>query len=221
MFQRIPTGVYTVVVALAGVMAVCIPGLALYIDKYEGSSERYVTNSCLFDYKYPSESLQDIVTHVDQLSVINAISERTIEVDSGSEVTGSRVVHIALIEVENTLWRREGGPEAPAQFEIVIPGEPSAERRLVSGDTFAEVGNRYLAPLVRAESSGHASNDGYAWFPLTGCVLFQLDGDRIAQPEFGSYRQPAELADRLVGMSVEEFAGYVMAAATAEQQTGE
>lgn len=199
------------VLAMASVLAVSVPGTLFYIDEYVADPDDFIHNGCWHHYRLPSNTLQDIATYADQLSVINVVSDRRVPVDTppGGNPDAEYSRRVARVEIERTLWRREGAPQAPETFELAAWGPPPDGRVWITGDTRLEVGSKYLAPLTLFHIEHKTLNDGKAWSPIARCVTFKLDGDVIAEPPFLTYTQPQPIAGQLVGMHVEEFATHI------------
>ncbi len=213
MLRRMPTAVYLSLVIAIGLIAVNLPALVFFVDKYEGTGKDFIDNGCLGDYIHPSSTLEDIATYADQLSVIRVASERFIERPASTDDSdGFRTTRVITISIEETLWNREGAPRVETEFEAVAFKKPVGDRKYITGDTLLEVGVRYLAPLTHFVNTNHdflSGEKGRRWGPLTSCVVLPLDGQVIAMPEFVTYSQPVELAGRMVGMNVHDYAAIL------------
>jgi hypothetical protein len=156
------------------------------------------------DYAYPQETLRDWVSFFDQLSVVRAVDERRagpLKDPDGAGYVGRHVT----VEVERTLWRRDGAAQAPRRFEFVDIGwwqERDGSLRVSKpcGETRMAVGRRYLAIVGRHRGR---------WFPgLTGRL--RLRGPRVVGGVDEGH--PAEAHAALTGMRVRAAADLVAAA---------
>jgi hypothetical protein len=129
--------------------------------------------------RWPSETLTDWAGFADQVSIARIVSEEQLARDphireSGSGYVGRRV----LMEIQSTIWRRRGAPQAGNAVSVLVDGWWAHEDELTPyaelGSKRLEVGDRVLAPLL------HAS-DG--WSVLSSDSVFPFASSTIAPTE--------------------------------------
>ena len=109
------------------------------------------------------------------------------------------------LRVEQTLWRRAGAPSVTWEIPAVTSGWvlQNGERRpfAIGGGPRLEVGERYVAPLVRA------ARDGAAWTPLSAESTLPLGAAGITTD--GMLGAPSPLAKGLEGTSPNDLAAIL------------
>jgi hypothetical protein len=129
--------------------------------------------------RWPSETLTDWAGFADQVSIARVSAEEQLPQppatrESGSGYVGRRVV----MDIESTVWRRPGAPQAASSVSVLVDGWWAHENELSpyaeTGSKRIEVGDRVLVPLVRA-------SDG--WSVLSSGSVFPVASSKIAPEE--------------------------------------
>lgn len=187
--------------AVAGVLAGAVTVAAGVMPGGDGSSAANSLTVGSGKGKFPTETVRDWVTYGDQLAVIKIQSERErlFQHDNPDEGMIGRAV---TVEVEKTLWSREGAPPAPkSSFEIGVPGwtlhDGKRTEFAIKGSPRVEVGSTYVAVLVRLASD--------QWVPLGGEAIFPYRDDVLGRGEQkgGISRMPAR--QQVEGKSANEL----------------
>jgi len=105
------------------------------------------------DYAWTMDTLRDVVSFSDQLSVIRVVRQAIPPAPKGPEGWAGLIGRTVTVEVERTLWRRPGAPSAPARFRFSDWGwwgdlDHKRPTR-IPGATRLRVGHRYLAAIAR------------------------------------------------------------------------
>ncbi|HKH17072.1 MAG TPA: hypothetical protein VKA57_06065 [Solirubrobacteraceae bacterium] len=153
--------------------------------------------------RFLDETFADWVSFADQLSIVSVVAEEaeppSADVLEHGEGYISRTV---TLQVEKTLWRRDGAPSAQGGIRVVTDGwvleGGELHRFAIWGGPRLEVGGRYLAPLVRAP------RDGAEWTPLSAASTLPLEGDTITTA--GIVGHPSAIADAMRGKASERLA---------------
>jgi hypothetical protein len=105
------------------------------------------------DYAWTMDTLRDVVSFSDQLSVIRVVREAIPPAPKGPEGWAGLIGRTVTVEVERTLWRRPGAASAPARFRFSDSGwwgDLGHKRPTrIPGVTRLRVGHRYLAAIAR------------------------------------------------------------------------
>jgi hypothetical protein len=155
------------------------------------------------DYGIPGETVADWARHGDQLSVVSVTRESKPAEWPEYRNSGGLVGRYVTVEVERTLWRRDGAPRAARRLRMNVWGwmydddqDPdSARYELVAeGTTRMEPGERYLAVLKRwrgewghlrdsavmtLSPDGHVTSEVYEGRPSAGALA--LRGHTLAE----------------------------------------
>ena len=152
----------------------------------------------------PVESLSDVVSYADQVSVVEVVSERDLSPPGGQNPEEDYVPREVTVVVGETLWRRPGAPASDDRFSMVAFGsvERPNERAPVGvvGGARLEVGESCLMALAQRK-------EGWGAYPMS---TLELDGDRTVD-EVGGQAPPPTVAP-LAGKSLDEVADIVQAA---------
>jgi hypothetical protein len=168
------------------------------------------------DYAVPTWSFGDWVSYADQVSVVTVVAERQLPLGP-EEIANDEgyVGRTVTLELERTIWRRPGAPEARTRLTVLTWGWILNEGRMgamVPGGARLEVGHRYVLPLARFTAEGKSRwsvfADGDGNFPLDGAVIVDGQIGRESPPGDDSY--PG--TERLGGMTVDELAARLAAA---------
>jgi hypothetical protein len=150
------------------------------------------------DRAWTTDTLRDLVSFSDQLSIVRGVGESIPPEPDGPEGWAGFITRRVEVEVGRTFWRRPGAPRAPRSFRFIDWGwwgdlDDKRPAR-VCGGTRLEVGRRYLAPLVRWHGD---------WFPADTARLLLFDdlvvgGVDDGEPSFAHQ----ELAGRTIRQAV-------------------
>lgn len=148
------------------------------------------------DVMFPTTTLSDWVHYVDHFSVVTVTDEHSmVPIWSPSPETprDGFVGRKVDVRIDDTVWRREGAPEAPSSFAFVndarhLDGTPYT----VGEGPRLEVGHTYLMGLILTQI------DGWVDYPRT-TLLF--GSDRRLQPNPCSRR---ETLRQIAGLTPEE-----------------
>ena len=147
--------------------------------------------------RFPSASLTHWVSYSDQVSVVSVVDEEPL-----ARARDGYLGRLVTLRIEQTIWRREGAPEAADDIRVLTWGwsVEQGERRPIApwGGARLEVGSRYVSPLVRAPASG------VEWTPLADDSVLPLDGNVVTTR--GILGRSTLLVRRLAGKSVDELA---------------
>lgn len=174
----------------------CILPVVAFAASGGGSSPRLVVGEG--SDRFLDETLTDWVSYADQLSVFTVLAEDEeeppAEVLAGGEGYISRTV---TLRIEKTLWKRAAAPSADGTVRVITDGWvlENGERHpfAIWGGPRLEVGNTYLAPLVRAP------RDGAEWTPLSAASTLPLQGNAVTGE--GIVGIPSLIAKALNGKS--------------------
>jgi hypothetical protein len=151
-----------------------------------------------FDPAWPQDTLTDWVSYSDQLSIVTVTSEAAL--GEPTEMNGGFVGRNVVLDIERTLWRRDGAPSVDGTLTILTSGWIKDRPISLSGGTRLEVGGRYILPLTRAGGEWTVNTVGLAAFPLDGTTIV-----------CGTVH-PSEMVDEdIAGMSVDELAALYAA----------
>ncbi len=112
------------------------------------------------DPAYPQDTLTDLVSYADEVSVAVVTGERPLPTGPEEE-TGGYYGRAVTVRIEDTVWRGPSGLTAPRTFEFVTWGWSGSYDDAIAGCGGArlEVGKRYLLPLARADGRWWAFGD--------------------------------------------------------------
>jgi hypothetical protein len=168
------------------------------------SRVRMIPNASI-DPAYPIDSLRDLVSYADQVSVVTVLGERRLAGGSEEE-SGGLEGRAVTVRVEQTIWRGPAGTAAPKSFEFTTWGWSDGRPLGEEGGARLETGRRYLVGLAHGREEGRT-----AWWSFSGGAQLRLDGDTLdADDVLG---EPSSIFGALAGLTVEE-AGAVLARAT-------
>ena len=195
--MRHPLVFLLVAVVAAGVSAACSLGDGgVEAVGGDGGSQRL-----------PSESLRDWVSYADELAVFEVATEEALPVPGDETVHGGYQGRAVTLRIEDVLWRRRGAPSAGDEVRVVTWGwnVDGDERRPVAeaGTPRLDVGERFVAPLVRVETDGVPE-----WTPIGGNSIFPLDDGRITTDGIVG-GEPSPLLAAAVGLTAAELAERV------------
>jgi hypothetical protein len=159
------------------------------------------------DAKFPSETLNDWVSHGDQLSVIRIVSETPPKLPREWKNSGGLLGRKVTVQIERTVWHRHGAPRRAGTFRMqawgwMMENDQHADSPIhpifVHDAPRLKVGGRYLAVLMRLRKR---------WTPLNDTAVMTLDGDTVTSKVDAG--QPTAPAASLRGKTVAE-AGAVL-----------
>lgn len=149
--------------------------------------------------RFPADTLEDWKSYADHVVVYSVVAENEVPPDPQEQERGEGMVGRTVnLRVEEILWSAQRGPDLPNEVSMRVAGwalEDGVRRRFrLHGSPRVELGQRFLAPLVRVEEPF------VEWWPLsTSAVVPVVDG-RI---------QTDDTLDNPVG---KEFAGHAISA---------
>ncbi|MHB1242984.1 MAG: hypothetical protein ACYC1P_06245 [Gaiellaceae bacterium] len=161
--------------ALATVAAAASFTVALNHGGNEVADERTIVVASS-SYRWPSATLRDWADFADQVAVLEVVSEEALPpsvavLENDEGMIGRRVT----ARVESTVWRNPGSPSVSGTVQFTTWGWAVHEgQRIPMVDTDSirvEVGDRLLAPLLRAPEG--------VWAALSPAAVLQLDGDIV------------------------------------------
>jgi hypothetical protein len=174
---------------------------ALVVARTTGSAEALPPcgePSASFDPAWPQNTLTDWVSYSDQLSIVTVTSEEAL--GEPTELNGGFVGRNVVLQIERTLWRRDGAPSVDGTLTILTAGWIKNRPISLSGGTRLELGGRYVLPLTRTGGEWTGNAGGLAAFPLDGATIV-----------CGTVH-PQELVDEdIAGMSVDDLAALYAA----------
>lgn len=155
-----------------------------------------------FDPAWPMTTLTDLVSYSDQLSIVSVTSEKALGPLVETDANGGMVGRSVELEVERTLWRREGAPTVSGTVSMIVDpwmvDGDDARPWNISGGARLEVGGRYLVPLTQVKDE-----EGVGWTVNGEEAVYPLNGSTIV---CGSVREEEFSNEDVSGWSVDEFA---------------
>lgn len=161
-------------VFIGGVVVLAAVGLALGPDKKGSGTPRQLVVSSA-SLRWPSRTPRDWVDFADQVSVLRVLSEKQLALEPQVVSTGEGSVGREVTAViESTVWAYPGSPSISGEVTFRTWGWVLHDGRLtptvdVHSDRL-EVGDRVVAPLIRAPES--------EWGPLAPSAVIEIIGGR-------------------------------------------
>ena len=151
--------------------------------------------------RFPSETLSDVSSYADQLSVVTVVDESEIAPPSEVVERGEGYVgRTVTLRIEQTVWKRKGGPTARGTIRTTVQGwvlQDGVRRPFaVAGGPRLELGGRYLAPLLRVS--------GNEWITLSSGATLPLEGDVATTAGVAGHASP--IGEAMQGKSVSDVA---------------
>jgi hypothetical protein len=206
-----PLLAYAVLLAFAAI-AIVISGIARPSPAKATFDDYYVEDGDI-DLRYPAhEELADWVSFADQLSVVRVLSRIEIDPVPPGPIADHYPFGPPMVEVEETVWRRDQAPELNVGEWLELPGGEwgtiGRDRRAAVTDGFVnmEVGQRYLVPLMRTVD---VQTGEETWRTLPYSPL-PLDGELIVRPDTSlEVLWPA--VETMIGKTIDEAADTLYA----------
>lgn len=171
-----------------------------------GSDLGRSTDTSTIDCMLPCETVTDWVSYADHVAYIDVTTEHELPFEQleGDPEGNGYVPREVTAETGDVLWTRDGAPALPAELSWGADGwvVDDGERSALAFGVRVEVGERYLAVLVRTAEDG-----GTVWFPLAPHTVFTVDDDGV--PEATGPDSPARAA--LIGESPADIAAELAA----------
>ena len=191
--------VAVVVVPLVFVLGVGFAGL-----QTAGPPQVRVISNAVIDPAYPSETLRDLVSYADQVSVVKVVGERRLPAGDEEE-SGGYEARTVTVEVEDTIWRGPSGVSAPESLEFTAWGWSGGQPVGAEGGARLEVGHRYLLALARGKDEGKT-----AWWSFADGAQLHLEGDTLDGEDV--LGEPSPIFRRLAGLTVDQAAAVIFRA---------
>jgi hypothetical protein len=162
------------------------------------------------DSAFPSETLNDWVTHGDQLSVIRILDETPPKLPREWKNSGGLIGRKVTVRIERTVWHRPHAPRRTGTFRMQAWGwmmendqhaDSAIHPLIVRNAPRLKAGGRYLAVLMHLDGG---------WTPLNDDAVMTLEGDTVTSKVDAG--EPTAPAAALRGKSVAEAAAIVRAA---------
>jgi hypothetical protein len=153
------------------------------------------------DPAYPVDTLTDLVSYADQVSLATVTRERPLP-PGPEEESGGYYGRVVTVQVDDTVWRGQASKEVPRTFEFVTWGWSGSYDDPIAGCGGArlEVGRTYLLPLARDDDGWWAFGDTSTNLRLEGGIV---DGHDFVGDE------PSAVLRALDGMTVGEVAAVL------------
>jgi len=151
------------------------------------------------DYAYPAETLDDVLTYADQVSVVTVTGERRLPTGTEEE-SGGLYGRSVTLRVDETIWHLPGAATAPQTMETVTWGWLGSYDNPIAteGGARLEVGGRYLLPLAHGVEEGKLDWWAFGDTPTN----FLLEAGAVSGEYVGDERSAALRA--VTGMTVDE-----------------
>ena len=155
---------------------------------------------------FPADGLIDWKSYADHVATFRVVSDREIAASSAEERARGEylIAREVTVEIERRLWSARSAPALPGRFTMEALGwsvSHGARRTILFEDApRVEVGERYVAPLVR---------EGGRWAAMTLTSQLRLDGRRVTAPADGSAKGP--VPSQLSGRTVDQVRAAVAA----------
>jgi hypothetical protein len=191
--------------AVVVVPVVFFVGICLFAWR-TGSAEPSGTaliGSASVDPAYPIDTLRDLVSYSDQVSVVRVVDEELIPEGSEAE-SGGLENRTVTVRVEDTIWRGPSGLSAPDSLDFTDWGRMKGRTLGEEGGARLEVGRRYLIALARGTEEGRT-----AWWSYTAGAQLQLRNG-VLDPD-DVLGEPSRIFTALAGLTVGEAAKVIAA----------
>ncbi|MGH3691784.1 MAG: hypothetical protein ACRDWD_06935 [Acidimicrobiia bacterium] len=201
--QLVGVGVAVAAVAVGAVLwATVWPGSSPSSD--QSASSVVIGGQSDLTELFPSDTLTDLVSYADQVSIVSVQDEEALPADPADVERGEGYVgRDATLELQDTIWHREGAPSKGESLRITTEGWVLQDGRRLRfanwGAPRLEVGRQYVLPLVRVRS------EGVGWTVLSTYAVLPFDGQRITT-EGVLEGGPSPILEEVAGMTPGELA---------------
>lgn len=157
-----------------------------------------VFSSAAIDPAYPQETLRDLVSYSDQVSVVRVVRDERPPARDADE-TGGMDFRPVTMHVDETIWRGASHAAVPDTLEFFTWGWLKGRPIGAEGGARLEVGRRYLMAITHGKEAGATK-----WWSFSDSAQLRMKGGRTDADDVVG--EPSALFSRLADLTLDEVA---------------